>query len=336
MHFGMNETSSNPLFNYGMAEWQAEPVTAFDAYLSSYRFEQRRLRPSSFVIYKGMFSRLLEWAAAQQLSLFAISASGLEQFLASKRLSAETRHRYLLLFTSLFAHLAHLQVGASSAVNAAEDNPARTLLLEREAPTREDPTALNRLEVQRFIGQLPPATNWKRRRDRALVFLVLGAGLRVSEVLALKLSELSFKSDTLEGVWVREHKPRPARWIPIQPWVIPEIAAWLQERAILASGHAPRQRGRAQQLAGDLLIPANLAGARLQPTTFSRLVKAALDQAGIVKRYEGPTLLRNSCGTYWLERYEPLQVSLWMGHATVRTTQLLLPPGRRTKPDLFK
>jgi site-specific recombinase XerD len=278
-----------------------------------------------------MFGRLRAWANAQGLSVFDITAVGLEEFLDGKRLSAETRHRYLLLFTTLFEHLARLKAGTSSEAPLPADNPARTLLLEREAPLREDPDYLNGVEVQCFLEMLPSGSNWKRLRDRALVFLVLGAGLRVSEVLSLKLTDLSFKANAIEGVWVREHKPRPARWIPIQPWVIPEITAWLQERAILASGNAPRQRGRAQQLAGDLLIPANLAGARLQPTTFSRLVKAALDRAGIVKRYEGPTLLRNSCGTNWLERYEPLQVSLWLGHATVRTTELLLPPSRRAR-----
>jgi integrase len=112
---------------------------------------------------------------------------------------------------------------------------------------------------------------------------------------------------------------------------VPELTTWLKAREVLSSDSATMSRGRAQRLVGDLLFPANQAGAQLQQATLFRLVKTALDQAGIVKRYEGPTLLRNSCGAFWLRKHEPLQVSLWMGHATVHTTELLLPPSRRTR-----
>jgi integrase len=327
----MDSNSDALLFNYGGADWLAEPDAAFDSFLASYRFNQRRLRLSSFVVYKGMFSRLRLWAKEQGISLFEVKEPSIEQFLDSRRLSPETRHRYLLLFTALFEHLAQLKAESSSLAPSVNDNPARTLLLEREAPSREDPDFLNESEVQRFVEALPLGTNWKRVRDRAMALLVLGAGLRSSEVLSMKISDLQLKSGEINGVWVRAHKPRAARQVPIQHWVIPELAAWLQARDVLTSDAAPKIRGRAQRLVGDLLFPANLACATLQPATLFRLVKTALDQASIVKRYEGPTLLRNSCGAFWLRKHEPLQVSLWMGHATVRTTELLLPPNRRTR-----
>ena len=58
----MTADSKNSLFNYGAADWLSEPDVAFDSFLSGYRFNQRRLRPSSFVVYKGMFNRLRVWA----------------------------------------------------------------------------------------------------------------------------------------------------------------------------------------------------------------------------------------------------------------------------------
>jgi len=327
----MTADSKNSLFNYGAADWLSEPDVAFDSFLSGYRFNQRRLRPSSFVVYKGMFNRLRVWAKEQGISLFETKEPAIEQFLDARRLSPETRHRYLLLFTTLFEHLAQLNAEGSSLALSKINNPARTLLLEREAPSREDPDFLNESEVQRFVEALPLGTNWKRLRDRAMALLVLGAGLRSSEVLSMKVSDLRLKSGEIEGVWVRAHKPRSARQVPIQLWAAPELATWLQARDVLTSDAALKIRGRAHRLVGDLLFPANMAGAQLQPATLFRLVKTALDQAGIVKRYEGPTLLRNSCGAFWLRNHEPLQVSLWMGHATVRTTELLLPPNRRTR-----
>jgi integrase len=321
----------NMLFNCREADWLVDPDAAFDSFLASYRFNQRRLRPSSFIVYKGMFRRLRLWAKEHGISLFEVKELSIEQFLDARGLSPETRHRYLLLFAALFEHLAQFKCEVPSAALSPIDNPARTLLLEREAPSREDPDFLNETEMLRFVEALPLGANWKRMRDRAMALLVLGAGLRSKEVLSIKVIDLQLKSGEIEGLWVREHKPRVSRQVPIQPWAAPELATWLNVRDGLSSAAAPKGRGSAQSLVGDLLFPANLTGAQLQPATLFRLVKTALDQAGIVKRYEGPTLLRNSCGALWLRKHEPLQVSLWMGHATVRTTELLLPPSRRTQ-----
>lgn len=330
--YTMPAKTTDPLFTYGVAEWLSEPDAAFDSFLTGYRFKQRRLRASSFYVYRGMLGRLRSWAQEQGMTLFDITTNKLEQFLDGRRLSAQTRHRYLLLFTSLFVHLALLREETRDGVQPTGSNPARTLLLEREAPMREDPDFLNPAEVVRFMAALPMGGNWKQLRDRALAMLLLGAGLRSGEVLALQVTDLQIKEGVPEGVWVRAHKPRPARQVPLQHWAIPALSDWLRERAIYASGQAPKSvRCKEQRLVGPLLFPANLAGAALNPLTLSRLVKTALDQAGLVKRYAGTTLLRNSCGALWLQKHEPLQVSLWLGHETVRTTELLLPPERRSK-----
>ena len=325
-----------PLFEYGVAQWLAEHDAAFDAFLEGYRFHRRRLRASSFVIYKGMFVRLREWAQQQGLSLFEVKETAIEQFLVSRKLAAETRHRYLLLFTTLFEHLAQIRAGEAQQTPLITENPARALLLEREAPSRDDPDYLNETEIRRFIDALPTGSDWKTVRDRAMALLLLSAGLRSSELLALKIKDLESRSGELHGVWVPAHKPRPARHVPIQAWARPYIEAWMLEREALSSGVAPSLRVKEQRLAGPLLFPSTLAGAQFKPVKLFRLVKTALDKAKIAKRYEGPALLRNSCGAIWLQNHEPLQVSLWLGHATVRTTELLLPSDRRTSQPRAK
>lgn len=325
---------TDSLFDFGMPEWLAEPETAFDAFLIGYRFNGRRLRASSFAVYKGMFSRLLAWAREQGKTLFELGEDSMHRFLDGRRLSAETRHRYLLLFATLFEHLARIRAGQSLVAPQQAENPAHILLLEREAPPRDDPDFLDAQELQRFLGALPSGQGWKRMRDRAMLMLLLGAGLRSSEVLALRLSDLQSKAGEPDSLWVQAHKPRPARQVPIQHLAIPMLKDWLQERALYASGRAPRSpRGKEQRLAGGLLFPANLAGAALNPLTLFRLVKTTLEAAGLVKRYAGPTLLRNSCGVLWLQKHAPLQVSLWLGHETVRTTELLLPPSQRSRAE---
>lgn len=327
----MAKPSEKPLFTYGPAEWAAEPGTAFDAFLSSYRFNNRGLRASSFEVYRGMFSRLRTWASGHGVELFDLNGAHIEDFLQGRGLSDETRHRYLLLFTTLFTHLALLRSDVEELAN-----PARELLLEREAPGREEPEHLGTVELRRFLDAIPPGEQWKRVRDRALLYAILGAGLRSTESLTLRLDAFHRKAEFLDSVWVPAHKPSPARQVPLHSFAAPALEQWLGLRATLGSATEGKAAGTSGLdslgIPGDLVFPANLAGAPLTPVTLFRLVKNTLQRAGIVKRYEGPTLLRNTAGALWLKKHEPLQVALWMGHATARTTELLLPPDKRSKP----
>ena len=325
----MQHNPSIPLFQFDASRWLIEPDAAFDAFLTEYSFAGRRLRPSSFVIYRGMFQRLRDWALEQGIDLLDIQARSIEKFLDGRRLGSETRHRYLLFFTTLFEHLALLH-SEHHAVKQEALNPARSLLISRSAPERSAPDVLNENEVQQFIAALPQGSKWKTVRDQALALMVLGAGLRSAEVLALKTVDVHSKDDVAVTVWVRAHAPRPARKVPIHRWADPAISEWLKLREIYSRGEAPPNRGKEQRLAGDLLFPSGLSGGPMQPVTLFRLVKATLMETGIEKRYEGPTLLRNSCGALWLKNHVPQEVKLWMGHEQARTTELLLPPSARS------
>lgn len=316
----MGNIKDSALFNYGLKEWATEPMAAFDAFLANFQFKGRHLRPSSFVIYRGMFQRLLRWAQEQAppRKVVELNDTALELFLEERSLAAETRHRYLLVFNTLFEHLAQLQIALSETPAPAADNPARTLLMDGPAPDRADPEYLTLQEMEAFLKALPSATTWKKARTNALAYTLVGAGLRSSEALGLTLADLPLKNGILERVWVQAHKPRPLRQVPLQPFAREPLQNWLTQRASLG-------------IPGQLVFPSNTAGAALQPVTLFRLIKSTLESAGISKRYEGSTLLRNTCGVLWLARHDSERVMLWMGHATLRTTELLLAPEKRTK-----
>ena len=290
------------LFTYTAQDWVTQPGMAFDAFLAGYRFEGRNLRASSFVVYRGMFMRLHEWLGQQDKTLFSLNEKLINEFLNSRTLSAESRHRYLLLYTTLLAHLADFK--------GAQDNPAHALLLEQEAPERENPEWLTAAEAQAFLTTAAPGSGWKQLRNRALAHTVLGTGLHSSEVLSLKLSDLNRKRAVLEAIWVRSNGPRPSRVVPVQRFALTAMKAWLEERTV-------------QGLPGTLVFPASSAGGPISPATLFRQVRATLVKAGISRRYEGPTLLRNTCGALWLSTHPAPQVMQWMGHATLRTTELL-------------
>ena len=314
--------SSNSLFEYGPNQWAQEPLVAFDAFLAGLRFDGRALRKSSFAIYRGMFVRLLAYSQRVGLPLVDLRDSDLELFLEERALGPETRHRYLLIFNTLFAHLASLKTLSEPPQAQPRDdkgvlNPDRALLLEAPATDREEPDFLTRAELEAFLRMLPASENWKKARTRALVYVIAGAGLRSSEALGLNLQDLVWKNEVLEHIWLQAKKPRPERKVPIQPYAREPIQAWVRYRQTLP-------------IPGNAVFPSNKGGAYLQPVTLFREVKAKLEEAGISKRYEGATLLRNTCGALWLEHYDAPQVMQWMGHATLRTTELLLPPEKRS------
>jgi len=125
----MSLETNDSFFDYGVSEWLTDPGLAFDAFLDGYRFNRRRLRSSSFAIYKGMFERLRAWAQQQEKTLFDLDAAELEHFLGGRGLSMQTRHRYLLLFSNLFEHLAQLRAASTRVTPVPGANPARVLLL---------------------------------------------------------------------------------------------------------------------------------------------------------------------------------------------------------------
>lgn len=313
----MDLSGEKSLFVFGQREWMAEPELAFDAFLGGYQFQGRKLRPSSFTIYRGMLRRLTAWAREQGWTIFDLNESRLETFLAERALSAQTRHRYLLVFTTLFAHLAQIKAGETAASPRPADNPARVLLLEHEAPDREEPAYLSEGETKAFIAALPQATGWKKVRNRAMAFTLLGTGMRSSELLEMKLSDIHRKQVFLESVWIPAHKPRPSRQVPMHPFAVSALEVWLTLRARIG-------------VQGNLVFAANLIGAPLTPVTLFRFVKDSLHAAKLSKRYEGATLLRNTCGALWLAQHPALEVMQWMGHTQQRTTELLLPPDKRT------
>lgn len=70
---------------------------------------------------------------------------------------------------------------------------------------------------------------------------------------------------------------------PVQRFALAAIEAWLAER-------------KAQGLPETLVFPASPAGGPMSPATLCSQVRATLEKSGISRRYEGPTLLRNTCG----------------------------------------
>jgi integrase/recombinase XerD len=168
------------------------------------------------------------------------------------------------------------------------------------------PQTLSVQEVEALLGSakvdLPLA--W---RDRALLELGYGAGLRVSELCALSLTDLLL-SDNLVRVFGKGGKER---LVPIGRSVIGAVSVYLHTMR----PELDRGKGR-----GRVLL--NVRGGPLSRVGAWTIVQRATRRAGITKRVT-PHTLRHSFATHLLEGGADLRaVQEMLGHADLSTTQI--------------
>jgi integrase/recombinase XerD len=184
------------------------------------------------------------------------------------------------------------------------DDPSDRL----ESPRRGRvlPTTLSVQEVEALLAapQLDHPLAW---RDRALLELAYGAGLRVSELCRLALTDLLL-SENLVRVFGKGSKERV---VPIGRSVIGAVSVYLHTmRSELDRG---RSRG---------LVLLNARGEPLSRVGAWGVVKRAAKRAGITKRVT-PHTLRHSFATHLLEGGADLRaVQEMLGHADLSTTQI--------------
>jgi site-specific recombinase XerD len=153
-------------------------------------------------------------------------------------------------------------------------------------------------------------------RDRALLAVMLGAGLRVSEVVGLDVSDLIEGSEGGAALWVRQGKGRKDRHVPVWPEVTVAIRRYLAATGRRLGGDGPMFAAH-DPAAGKL--PRGRLASRSVAAVVSRLAhRAGIDAAKAVS----PHALRH---TYALRNLrqggDVVGVSKLLGHASITTTQ---------------
>ena len=229
--------------------------------------------------------------------------------LRARGLAATTIARRIAALRSFYRH--QMLIGARA------DNPAAELDLPRRAKTL--PRTLSPGEVERLI-EAATGTTPRAMRDRALVELLYGAGLRVSEAVGLDKSAVD-----LEGRLVRAFgKGSKERVVPIGREAVDALRRYLARgRPYLDRRHRPElflnAQGGALTRAGAFLILRRLAGA-----------------AGLEPERVHPHLLRHSFATHLLEGGADLRsVQEMLGHADLSTTERYTHVSDRRRKELF-
>ncbi len=238
----------------------------------------------------------------------------LERYVASCRadgLAATTVARRIAALRSFYRH--ELLLGKRT------DNPAAALALPRRV--RALPKTLSAGEAERLIDAAAGTTP-RALRDGALVELLYGAGLRVTEAVSLDKAGIDL-DDRLVRVTGKGGKQRV---VPVGRHAVEALRRYLARgRPYLDAKHRPElflnARGGPLTRAGAFLILRRLAA------------KAGLDPARI-----HPHLLRHSFATHLLEGGADLRsVQEMLGHADLATTELYTHiSDRRRRETYFK
>ncbi len=177
-------------------------IRDFSLYLSL----QRGLSPNTVEAYSRDVRQMSEYFPDKEPA--DITAADLHDFLASLYdfgLSQASRARVIASLRSFFKYL-HSE-------GSVPENP--TLLIESPGHDRTLPDVLSVEEIDRMIAAIPPEKN-ESARNRAIIEMLYGSGLRVSELCDLRISRFSAR----DAMAIIEGKGAKQRLVPISPGAI--------------------------------------------------------------------------------------------------------------------
>jgi integrase/recombinase XerC len=265
----------------------------------------RRLSPRTVTAYRFEITRLLDELAGRMGKPVAA-----DQF-TSERLAevlARLARRGLLASSQARAVAAWRTYSAFVSERGIAADAAATLPLPRRG--RRLPRTLPSVDLNRALTALPVRTP-AERRDRALLELLYGSGLRLSEAVGLDLSHVDWGGRTVRVIG----KGDKERIVPLGAHAKVALLAMLRDR----TGHA---RSPTAAPAGDEPVFVGPGGRRLSPRTVQRAVGGAL--AGIAQATGvSPHALRHSFASHLLDAGAELRaIQELLGHASLGSTQI--------------
>jgi integrase/recombinase XerD len=265
--------------------------------------------PRTVEAYRRDLAGLATWLGKP---VDAVTMEELERYLAELRaegLAPTTVARRIAAVRSFFRH--------RQLIGARTDNPAAELDLPRRRRTL--PRTLSPAEAERLVeaanGVAP-----RDLRDRALVELLYGAGLRVGEAVGLDKGSVDLEQRLVRAVG----KGNKERIVPIGRQAVEALRRYLARgRPYLDRRHRPElflnARGGPLTRAGAFLILRTLAA-----------------RAGLEPERIHPHLLRHSFATHLLEGGADLRsVQEMLGHADLATTELYTHVSDRRRRELY-
>jgi len=248
--------------------------------------------------YNRDLHQFADWLQKRGSELLSVSRVDLEQYLAYKSPQSKPRSigRLIASLRRFYRYLLR--------ENLVSADP--TLQLDSPKLPRSLPKSLTEAEVEALLNQ-PDVEQVLGLRDRAMLETLYATGLRVSELVGLKVTEVSLS----EGVVRATGKGSKTRLVPLGEEALDWITRYLKEaRPKILHG----------QMADSLFVTQR--GDAMTRQAFWYLIKRHAKLAGITKTMS-PHVLRHAFATHLLNHGADLRVvQMLLGHADISTTQI--------------
>lgn len=258
------------------------------------------MAPNTLKAYAQDLRRLEAFAARRQHRIAALTRQDLEQFVRETMAGGRSASSTARLVAGVRGFYRFLRLSGVVAQNPAEDLAAPKALARL-------PHLLSGEQVEALLAA-PDVATTRGLRDRALVEVLYATGLRVSELVGLRVTDVRLD----EGYVQCLGKGRKQRIVPLGDEARRWVGQYLLEaRPVLSRG---RQNPWVFLNAGG--------GQRLSRVGFWKVLKAYGRKAGLRGRLT-PHMLRHSFATHLLERGADLRaIQTMLGHADLSTTQI--------------
>lgn len=257
---------------------------------------ERGLSENTLKAYHSDLSDFARWLAAGELDLLQVDKSILLSYLSSRTTSARTTARRLSSVRRFYRQLVR---DGHCAMDPATDIDSPRL-------GRSLPKSLTETEVEQLL-MAPDIETSLGLRDRAMLETLYATGLRVSELVSLRLDQLNLR----QGVVRITGKGDKERLVPLGE----EAVYWVQKYLAHARQDLFPHRPDAT------LFPSS-RGQRMQRQTFWHAIRRYGVKAGIKGRIS-PHVLRHAFATHLLNHGADLRVvQMLLGHSDISTTQI--------------
>ena len=260
---------------------------------------QRGYSANTLDAYERDLLKLNDFLAQEKKSLLDVQLTDLQHFAASLHDIGIHPRSQCRILSGVRAFYRFLLLDGYR-----DDDP--TELLESPVLGEHLPEVLSSDEIDRLENSID-LSKWEGHRNRAIIEVLFSCGLRVSELVTLRLSNLF-----LDEQYIRVFgKGSKERLIPISPKAIKELAFWFDDRC-----HMNIKPGE------EDYVFLNRRGAHLTRTMILIMIKRQAVEAGIQKTIS-PHTLRHSFATALLEGGADLRaIQAMLGHESIGTTEI--------------
>ncbi len=283
-----------------MATHEIRDLSEVKSRFAVYLRVEKGLSANTATSYAADVDKLTHYLSSADIAVEQVTAAQLDTFVCTLQdvgIGARSQARIISGIKSFYRFL-RLE-------GYVDHNPTRLLASPRLG--RHLPEVLTLDEIDRMIAAIDMSAP-EGQRNRAIIEVLYGCGLRVSELVNLQLSNI-FVDEQYVVVLGKGDKQRV---VPISAVALKEIAAYLEQ----TRSHQVTKRGC------ENILFLNRRGGQLSRVMVFYIVKQLCELAG-VRKVVSPHTLRHSFATHLLEGGANLRaIQQMLGHESITTTEI--------------